>query len=124
MKLLKNLNLLRPCSKKPFLENAFILIEGDEFKGIDTEEPEGEFEEVLDFGGKYALPGLINGHHHLYSSLALGMPPPSKIPGNSTWPWTVIRRRRPLNRDCSIASKPGPRPSSTITAVLPSSRVL
>ncbi len=84
MKLLKNLNLLRPCSKKPFLENAFILIEGDEFKGIDTEEPEGEFEEVLDFGGKYALPGLINGHHHLYSSLALGMPPPSKIPRNFT----------------------------------------
>ena len=69
MKLIKGLNLLRPCSDTRFLENAFVVIDGDEFLSVGTTEPEGEFEEVLDFGGKFALPGLINAHHHLYLSL-------------------------------------------------------
>ena len=84
MKLIKGLNLLRPCSETPFLENAFVVIDGDEFLSVGTTEPEGEFEEVLDCGGKFALPGLINAHHHLYSALAVGMPPPPKTPLNFT----------------------------------------
>ena len=48
MKLLKGLNLFRPCSDTPFLENAFVVIDGDEFLSVGTTEPEGEFEEVLD----------------------------------------------------------------------------
>ncbi len=84
MKLLKGLNLLRPFSETPFLENAFVVIDGDEFMSVGTTEPEGEFEEVLDCGGKFALPGLINAHHHLYSALAVGMPPPAKTPLNFT----------------------------------------
>ena len=84
MKLIKGLNLLRPCSETSFLENAFVVIDGDEFISVGTTEPEGEFEEVLDCGGKFALPGLINAHHHLYSALAVGMPPPAKTPLNFT----------------------------------------
>ncbi|SVC19690.1 uncharacterized protein METZ01_LOCUS272544, partial [marine metagenome] len=84
MKLLKNLNLLRPCSEKPYLENAYVVIEGETFRSISTSEPEGEFKEIMDCGGKFALPGLINGHHHLYSALAVGMPPPARIPLNFT----------------------------------------
>ncbi len=84
MKLLRNLNLLRPCSDQPFLEKACIVIDGDEFRSIETEEPQGEFEEVLDCRGKFALPGLINAHHHLYSALAIGMPPPNRSPRNFT----------------------------------------
>ena len=84
MKLIKGLNLLRPCSETSFLENAFVVIDGDEFISVGTTEPEGEFEEVLDCGGKFALPGLINAHHHLYSALAVGMPPPPKTPLNFT----------------------------------------
>ena len=106
MKLLKNLNLLRPCSEKPYLENAYVVIEGETFRSISTSEPEGEFKEIMDCGGKFALPGLINGHHHLYSALAVGMPPPARIPLNFTqileevW-WKLDLA---LDRDTTLAS--------------------
>ncbi|MBN1511236.1 MAG: amidohydrolase family protein [Phycisphaerae bacterium] len=35
---------------------------------------------VVDCGGAVVLPGLVNGHTHLYSSLATGMPPPRTAP--------------------------------------------
>ena len=96
MKLLRNLNLLRPCSEKPYLENAYLVIEDDTFLSISTSEPGGEFEEVLDCKGKFALPGLINAHHHLYSTLAVGMPPPGKTPNNFVDPTCMLA----LDRSC------------------------
>ena len=39
-------------------------------------------DEVVDCGGVVVLPGLVNGHTHLYSALAVGMPPPAKPPTN------------------------------------------
>lgn len=38
--------------------------------------------EVLDCSGFLLAPALVNGHTHLYSALALGMPPPARSPGN------------------------------------------
>jgi putative selenium metabolism protein SsnA len=39
-------------------------------------------DDVIDCGGAVVLPGLVNGHTHLYSALAVGMPAPPKIPTN------------------------------------------
>lgn len=39
-------------------------------------------DEQVDCAGCVLLPGLVNGHAHLYSALALGMPPPPRTPGN------------------------------------------
>ncbi len=39
-------------------------------------------DEVVDCRGAVVLPGLVNGHTHLYSALAAGMPPPPQCPSN------------------------------------------
>ena len=39
-------------------------------------------EDVLDVDGATVMPGHVNGHHHLYSALAPGMPPPRNTPRN------------------------------------------
>ena len=81
-KLLKNLHLINPCSEPAFVENAFVAISGDTIESAGSTLPAGEFDEVHDLGGKIALPGMINAHNHLYSSLAIGMPLPKKNPAN------------------------------------------
>ena len=37
-------------------------------------------DEVVDCGGCVVMPGMVNGHTHLYSALAVGMPPPAQAP--------------------------------------------
>ena len=39
-------------------------------------------DEVIECGGAVLMPGLVNGHTHLYSALAAGMPPPPRAPSN------------------------------------------
>ena len=39
-------------------------------------------DEVVDCEGAVLMPGLVNGHTHLYSALAAGMPAPPKSPTN------------------------------------------
>jgi putative selenium metabolism protein SsnA len=39
-------------------------------------------EEVIDFSGKFILPGFVNAHTHLYSTLSRGMPSPKIAPRN------------------------------------------
>ena len=45
--------------------------------------PKGSFSRnFIDCKGKIVTRSFINSHHHIYSSLARGMPPPLKAPGN------------------------------------------
>jgi putative selenium metabolism protein SsnA len=39
-------------------------------------------DEIVDCGGSVLMPGLVNGHTHLYSALAAGMPVPPRPPKN------------------------------------------
>ena len=39
-------------------------------------------EEVADLDGKFLMPGFVNAHTHLYSSLSRGMPAPGRAPAN------------------------------------------
>jgi putative selenium metabolism protein SsnA len=39
-------------------------------------------DEVIDCGGAVVLAGMVNGHTHLYSALAVGMPAPPRTPKN------------------------------------------
>ncbi|HHE74003.1 MAG TPA: amidohydrolase, partial [Desulfobacteraceae bacterium] len=39
-------------------------------------------DEVVDCGGKLVMRSFAVGHHHAYSALARGMPPPVKTPEN------------------------------------------
>ena len=81
-KLIKNLHLINPCSETAFIESAFVVISGKTIESLGSTLPEGDFDEIHDLGGKVALPGMINAHHHLYSSLAIGMPLPKNNPAN------------------------------------------
>ncbi|UCG32085.1 MAG: amidohydrolase family protein [Phycisphaerales bacterium] len=48
--------------------------------GSDARSEPGD--EVVDCGGAVVMPGLVNGHAHVYSALAPGMPAPPKTPRN------------------------------------------
>lgn len=80
--LLRNLRILDPASDPVFIERGFIVVRGDEFEAVGEMDalPGGEFDEVIDLTGRTALPGMVNGHTHLYSTLALGMPGPEQAP--------------------------------------------
>jgi putative selenium metabolism protein SsnA len=39
-------------------------------------------DEIVECGGAVLMPGLVNGHTHLYSALAVGMPAPPRPPRN------------------------------------------
>lgn len=49
-------------------------------RGADVQRVDGD--EIVDCGKCVVLPGLVNGHTHLYSALATGMPAPPKSPTN------------------------------------------
>ena len=81
--LLHNLCIIDPYGEREFLEHASILLEGERIKFVGRGFAQMEFEgQLLDMEGKLVLPGMINAHSHLYSTLALGMPSPPVKPRN------------------------------------------
>ncbi|MCC5876649.1 MAG: amidohydrolase family protein [Candidatus Sumerlaeia bacterium] len=66
---------------KPGLEAGDLRIRDGKIKERGSLEKEPG-ETVHDCGGAVVLPGLVNGHTHLYSALAAGMPAPPRTPRN------------------------------------------
>jgi putative selenium metabolism protein SsnA len=66
----------------PRAEDGGLCLDGDRIAARGSALPTGPDDETIDCGGAVVLPGLVNGHTHLYSALATGMPPPSETPQN------------------------------------------
>jgi len=105
--LLHNLRIIDPFGEREFLEHASILIEGEVIKFVGRGFSHMGFEgQLLDMKGKTVLPGMINAHTHLYSTLAMGMPQPKNTPKNfvehleEIW-WKLDRG---LDKDSTSAS--------------------
>ena len=60
-----------------FIENGCVFIEGDQIVAVgDLDAGSLSADRTIDAGGKLVMPGLINAHHHLYSTFARGFTPP------------------------------------------------
>jgi cytosine/adenosine deaminase-related metal-dependent hydrolase len=62
------------------VRRADLLVENDRIFGVGVAPPEGVPVERVDCTGCLIVPGLVLGHTHLYSALAVGMPPPEVAP--------------------------------------------
>lgn len=81
--LLHNLRMIDPFGEREFMEEVSIVIEGEKIKFVGRKYSHVGFEgQILDMQGKTVLPGIINAHTHLYSTLAMGMHPPARTPKN------------------------------------------
>lgn len=64
----------------PRVEHGALRIADGRIAARGTNVTPGTADEVVDCRGAVVLPGLVNGHTHLYSALAVGMPPPPHPP--------------------------------------------
>jgi putative selenium metabolism protein SsnA len=59
-----------------------IRISGETIHSVGEDVSAQPGDEVVDCRGAVIMPGLVNGHTHLYSALAVGMPSPARAPSN------------------------------------------
>ncbi|MBW6515924.1 MAG: putative aminohydrolase SsnA [Candidatus Cloacimonetes bacterium] len=72
--LLSNCTILTFSPEKPLIEKSSILIQNGEISKIASINEFKDYSgESLDFSGKIVMPGLINAHHHFYSTLVKGL---------------------------------------------------
>jgi putative selenium metabolism protein SsnA len=64
------------------VETGNLRIVDERIAGVGADVTAERGDEVVDCGGAVLMPGLVNGHTHLYSALAAGMPAPPREPRN------------------------------------------
>jgi putative selenium metabolism protein SsnA len=79
---IKNTRILTFNEANAVIDDGAVCVEEGVFKSVgpSSEIPTGA--EVVDAKGRLMMPAMINGHTHLYSTLARGMPLPGKPPRN------------------------------------------
>ncbi len=76
--LVKNARVVTLDDAGTLLPNGQILIEGSKISAVGAQVKAPAGAEIIDAEGMVAMPGLINAHHHLYSSFARGFAPPGE----------------------------------------------
>ncbi len=77
--LIKNGRVVTLNERGEIFENASVYIEGDKIVEVGSvSERAHKPEKTIDAGGNVVMPGLINAHHHLYSTFARGFAPPGE----------------------------------------------
>ena len=110
--LIKNAQIVTLDPAQPILPKGEILVEGDKIAAVGATVAAPEGAEVLDAGGMLAMPGLINAHHHLYSSFARGY----AAPGEPAATFTEILERLWWKLDLALDME-GVRYSSLVALV-------
>jgi len=80
--LIKNATVVTLDDSQPILPNGQILIEGTKIAAVGPTVDAPADAQIIDAEGMIATPGLINTHHHLYSSFARGFAPPGEPAAN------------------------------------------
>ncbi len=81
--LITNGHLVTLDKDNRFIENGSILVEGNHIIEV-GQFPAGKYQadRTIDARGSLVMPGLINAHHHLYSTFARGFTPPGPAATN------------------------------------------
>ena len=81
--LITNGHIVTLDEKNRFIENGSIFVEGDRIVDVGVF-PADKYnvDQVIDARGSLVMPGLINAHHHLYSTFARGFTPPGPAATN------------------------------------------
>jgi putative selenium metabolism protein SsnA len=66
----------------PGVEAGNLRVVDERIAGVGADAAAERGDEVVECGGAVLMPGLVNGHTHLYSALAAGMPAPPREPRN------------------------------------------
>lgn len=81
--LITNGNLVTLDDENRFVENGNIYIEGSRIVDVGNFDAGScSADRTIDARGSLVMPGLINAHHHLYSTFARGFTPPGPPPRN------------------------------------------
>src|ERR1700752_565562 len=66
----------------PRVESVNLRVADGNIVGVGKDVAASPGDEVVECSGAVLMPGLVNGHTHLYSALAAGMPAPPRQPRN------------------------------------------
>ena len=75
--LITNGHLVTLDENNSFIENGSVLVEGNHIVDVGNFPADKyKVDRTIDARGSLVMPGLINAHHHLYSTFARGFTPP------------------------------------------------